>query len=310
MVTPTQGTLLLLLGTLALGGTSLLIATVDADPLSLAALRCLLAVPLLLPLVLWELRRVNRFEALPRRTLVGAAAAGLALGVDYSFWNSSIQLVGPGIATVLLNIQLVLLPLIAWIVDRIRPMKQLRVIIPVMVAGIVLTANAVQALHSGQLQLRGVLYGLAAGTGYAIYLSVIRRTAPAKTKPAPFSVLTVVCLFAGIAAALAALVSSRWTWPATGDDWTSVLILALVGQVLVFWCLNVGMTGISETAMSTLLLLPGVFATVSASLFLSHLPSLSQLAGCALIIAGAWWASAASHRHSRLASSESPESRH
>lgn len=298
MVTPLKGTLLLIFGTLALGGTSLLISTLRADPLSIAALRCLLAVPMLLPLVLWELRRVRRSEALPRRTLIGAAVAGVALGVDYSFWNSSIQMVGPGIATVLLNIQLVMLPLIAWAVDRVRPMPQLAVIIPVMLAGVALTAGTLEALGAGQLQLRGVLYGLAAGAGYAIYLAVIRRTAPPTVKPAPFSVLTVVCLSAGAAAATAALVTGRWTWPATGEDWGGMLALAFIGQLVVFWCLNVGMTGISETATSTLLLLPGVFAVALAALLLGDLPTWGQLAGCALIIGGAWWASLASHRRS------------
>lgn len=296
MVTPVQGTLLLILGTFALGGTSLLISTVDADPLSIAALRCLLAVPMLLPLVVWELRRVRREEALPRRTLIGAAVAGLALGVDYSFWNASIQLVGPGIATVLLNIQLVILPLIAWTVDRARPMPQLAAIVPLMITGVALTAGAAEALSSGEVQLRGVLYGLAAGAGYAIYLAVIRRTAPATVKPAPFTVLTVVCLSAGAAAGVAALVSGHWTWPATGGDWSSMLALAFVGQLVVFWCLNVGMTGISETATSTLLLLPGVFALALATLLLGDLPDVGQLFGCALIIAGAWWASLASRR--------------
>lgn len=298
MVTPLKGTLLLIVGTLALGGTSLLISTVEADPISIAALRCLLAVPMLLPLVLWELRRVRREDALPRRTLIGAAVAGLALGVDYSFWNSSIHLVGPGIATVLLNIQLVLLPLIAWTVDRVQPMPQLAAIVPLMLTGVLLTAGAAESLRSGELQLRGVLFGLAAGAGYAIYLAVIRRTAPPTVKPAPFSVLTVVCLSAGAAAAVAALISGRWTWPATGGDWGGMLTLAFVGQLVVFWCLNVGMTGISETATSTLLLLPGVFAVALAALLLGELPDPGQLIGCALIIGGAWWASLASRRRS------------
>ncbi|MDS2173040.1 DMT family transporter [Nesterenkonia sp. CL21] len=296
MVTPLKGTLLLLAGTFALGGTSLLISTIAADPLVIASLRCLLAVPMLLPLALWELRRVDRAASLPLRTVVGALVAGLALGIDYSFWNTSIGLVGPGIATVLLNIQLVALPLIAWLVERARPMPQLAAIIPLMLTGVAMTAGTFDV---GGVQLGGVLAGLAAGTAYAIYLAVIRRTAPATTKPAPFTVLALVCLSAGAAAGVGAVITGGAHWPAEPGTWGQLLALAFVGQVVVFWCLNVGMTGISETATSTLLLLPGVFALGLSSVLLRETPSPIQLTGCAVIILGAWWASLASHRRRR-----------
>ncbi|OSM43429.1 DMT family transporter [Nesterenkonia sp. PF2B19] len=296
MVTPLKGTLLLLAGTFALGGTSLLISTIAADPLVIASLRCLLAVPMLLPLALWELRRVDRAASLPRRTVIGALIAGLALGIDYSFWNTSIGLVGPGIATVLLNIQLVALPLIAWLVERARPMPQLAAIIPLMLTGVAMTAGTFDV---GGVQLGGVLAGLAAGTAYAIYLAVIRRTAPATTKPAPFTVLALVCLSAGAAAGVGAVITGDAHWPAEPGTWGQLLALAFVGQVVVFWCLNVGMTGISETATSTLLLLPGVFALGLSSVLLRETPSPIQLTGCAVIILGAWWASLASHRRRR-----------
>lgn len=293
MVTARKGTLLLLAGTFALGGSSLLISTIPADPAVIAALRCFLAVPMLLPMVLWELRRVDRPVALPRRTVVGALLAGVALGVDYSFWNTSIELVGPGIATVLLNIQLIALPLIAWLVERARPMRQLVLIIPLMLLGVALTAGTFDV---GGVQLGGVLAGLAAGTAYAIYLAVIRRTAPATPKPAPFTVLALVCLSAGAAASVAAVLTGGAHWPQEPSTWLKLLVLAFVGQVVVFWCLNVGMTGISETATSTLLLLPGVFALGLTAGLLRETPTPWQLLGCVVIILGAWWASYASHR--------------
>lgn len=293
MVTAAQGTLLLILGTLALGGTSLLISAIDVEPVTIAALRCLLAIPMLLPLVAWELRRVDRSSALPRKTIIGALIAGFALGIDYSFWNVSITMVGPGIATVLLNVQLIALPLIAWLVERARPMPQLFIIAPLMLGGVALTAGAFDV---GHLQLFGVITGLAAGTAYAVYLAVIRRTAPATTKPAPFTVLGLVCLSAGTASGATAGVTGRLSWPEGIEQWGGLLVLAFLGQVVVFWCLNVGMTGVSETATSTLLLLPGVFALTLSAVILGETPTPWQLLGCAAIIIGAWWASLAAHR--------------
>lgn len=304
MVTPAQGLLLLLFGTLTLGGMPLVVAWVDVEPLTLAALRCLLSLPVLLPLVLWELRRVDRSLALPRRTMIGAAVAGAALGADYSLWNFSISLIGPGLATVLLNIQLVILPFIAWLLEGTRPMRQLALIVPLMLAGVGLAAGAFDALLPGSsggadIQLRGVLLALLAGCGYATYLAVMRRTSPSTPRPAPFTVLAIACLSAGTAALGASLVTGRFELPGTAPDWGGVLVLAVIGQVLAFICLNIGMVSVHETAASTILLLPGVFAVVLGAALLQDIPTAWQLAGCVLIILGAWWAVIASRRHYR-----------
>lgn len=301
MVTPLRGTLMLICGTAAMGASALLVSVIDADLIAIAALRCLLAVPMMLPMVLWELSRVDRSSALPRRTVIGALIAGLALGTDYVFWNFSIAEVGPGIATVLLNVQLIVLPLIAWAMEGTRPMPVLGLIIPVMFLGLVLVAGA---LDLGELRIGGVIFGLIAGTGYACYLAVIRRTAPATTKPAPFTVLALVGLSAGTAALIAGLVSGGMGLPATPADWGWLLLLAFLGQVVVYWFINTGMLGVQETVASVLLLLPGVFSLALAAVLLGDVPTPGQLIGCAIIILGAWWASAAAQRHQRRRAAE------
>ncbi|WP_310537294.1 DMT family transporter [Nesterenkonia flava] len=287
-----QGVILMLVGTLALAGSAAMISAIDAEPISTAAWRCLLAVPMLLPFALWELGRVERSAALPRATLVGAVVAGVAIGVDYSFYNTSILLIGAGIATVLINIQLVILPLIAWMVEGVRPMPALAWIVPLMLLGVALTAGAFDA---GSLNLTGVLAGLAAGTGYALYLAIIRRTAPPTLRPAPFTVLAIVCLSAGLVTLVAALASGRLTVP-QGTGWLWFLALAFVGQVVTYLCFNIAMTRVSETTSSTLMLLSAVFALGFGVVLFDQVPTLWQLLGCAMIIAGAWFASVRSAR--------------
>lgn len=283
----------MLLGSLAMAGSAAIIFNLGAEPMSVAAFRCLLAVPMLLPLVVWELRRVNRADALPRATVIGAAVGGVAIGVDYSFYNVSIGLIGPGLATVLINIQIVVLPVIAWALEGARPMKQLAVIVPFMMLGVAFAAGA---FGSEPLDWRGVLAGLAAGVGYAIYLAVIRRTAPSTLRPAPFSVLSIVCFTAGLTALVAAVVSGRFEAPAAGADWLWLLVLAFVGQVVVYLCFNIAMTGLSEIMASTLMLTAPVFAVGLGALLFSDIPTWAQLLGCAMIIAGAWWTAAARRR--------------
>ncbi|MCH8569864.1 DMT family transporter [Nesterenkonia sp. AY15] len=296
MMTPARGVALMVVGTLAMAASAAMISAIEGEPLSVAAWRCLLAVPMLLPLAAWELLRRRGRAKLSRRTLVGALIAGVALGVDYSFYNTSINMIGPGIATVLINVQVVILPLIAWAMEGVRPMRQLALIIPLMLAGVALTAGA---LDLGNVQLAGVLAGLAAGTGYALYLAIIRRTAPKESrrhKSAPFTILSLVCLSAGVTTALAATGLGRLEVPEGLGGWGAMLALAFVGQVLTYLCFNVAMTAISETASSTLMLLSAVFAVALAAVLFADIPSAWQLMGCAMIIGGAWWTAAAARR--------------
>ncbi len=49
MISPARGVLLMLVGTLAMAASAVIIAGIDSEPMSVAAWRCLLACPMLLP---------------------------------------------------------------------------------------------------------------------------------------------------------------------------------------------------------------------------------------------------------------------
>ncbi len=278
----------MLLGTFSLAAAALMISAFGADPLSTAAWRCLLAVPMLAPVVVWELRRTEVRAALPPRTVILAVLAGTALGVDYGFYNTSILLIGAGLATVLINIQIVVVPLLAWLIEGTRPPKLMLAVAPAMLLGVALAGGA---FDPGPLQWGGVLAGLAAGVGYALYLSIIRRSAPTAVRPAPCAVLTLVCLSAGLTTLVAALLSGRLQAPENLTDLAWFAAIALIGQVITYLCFNIAMTSLPENLTSALQLLTAVFALILGAALLGQIPTVWQLAGCGLIIAGAWAAS-------------------
>ncbi|WP_262402439.1 EamA family transporter [Actinomadura sp. CNU-125] len=86
-----------------------------------AFFRCALAMPVLLALALRERRRRGRAAGGGLDVL-----AGVLLGVDLVLWGASIGLVGAGIATVLVNVQVVVVPLLAAAVFRERPSRTSR----------------------------------------------------------------------------------------------------------------------------------------------------------------------------------------
>ncbi len=67
----------------------------------------------LLVVVAWAERR--RYGPLPRRAVVLAAIAGIFFAGDLTFWHHAIEYVGAGLATVLGNLQILVVGVVAWL---------------------------------------------------------------------------------------------------------------------------------------------------------------------------------------------------
>src|SRR4051794_33157096 len=135
--------------------------------------RSLLSMPILVPLALSE----RRYAATPRprhsRTM--ALGAGVLLAGDVLLWNEGIANSGAGIATVIVNAQVVLVPLLGWIFLRERPRPAFAAIVPVMLAGLVLAGGIVGASASGRDPVLGAVYSMAAALCYAGFLFLLRQ---------------------------------------------------------------------------------------------------------------------------------------
>jgi drug/metabolite transporter (DMT)-like permease len=111
---PTAPRLLLVTGALCLSGSVIFVKLADVDFATAAFLRCAIALVVLVPFALAERRRHARRT---RHCSATASPAGLCLGIDYSMWTAGILDVGAGIATVLVNVQVLAFPLLAGVFD-------------------------------------------------------------------------------------------------------------------------------------------------------------------------------------------------
>ena len=100
-----------LAGALAISFSGILFRVAHVSPTTGAFFRCLYALPVLWPLAVWEDRRYGP-RPLKQRAL--AWIAGLLFAVDLVAWHQGIEEVGAGLATVLGNLQVVLVGLLAW----------------------------------------------------------------------------------------------------------------------------------------------------------------------------------------------------
>jgi len=228
------------------------------------------------------LREDRRYEPRPSRRL--AIPAGIFFAADLVFWHYAIADVGAGLATVLGNLQVVVVPVIAWLVLSERIQARLLAALPLVCSGIVLISGVLETGAYGDDPLRGVVFGILTGLTYAGFILVLRHGSADLRRPAgplfdTTAVATVVAAIAGLAIGEVDLAPS---WPAHG--W--LLVLALTSQVLGWLLITVSLPRLPAALTSVTLTIQPVASVLLGVVLLREAPSALQLAGVACILAG------------------------
>jgi len=103
-----------------------------------------------------------------------AFARGVILGIELAFWHKSIALIGVGLATVLANVQVVVVATVAWVLYGERPGIGTFAIIGGILMGVALTSGLARPDAYGSAPVAGVALGAFAGGCYAIFLLMFR----------------------------------------------------------------------------------------------------------------------------------------
>jgi drug/metabolite transporter (DMT)-like permease len=270
-----------LLGACAIAFSSILVRLSHASPSTAAIFRAVYALPLLAVLASFERKRNG---PRPWRTRKPAVISGVFLAADLILWHHSIEDVGAGLATVLANIQVVLIPLVAWAVLSERPGRRVLTALPLALIGVVLISGALEHGAYGRAPGAGALYGLGAGVAYVGFLLFYRRGGADLRRPVgPLfdATLTtaVCCVVAGVVIGDARLVP---TWPSAG--WLAVL--ALTSQILGWLLIGVSLPRLPAALTSVLLTVQPVGSVALAAVIFGESPSALQLFGVVLVLAG------------------------
>ena len=268
-------------GAACIAASATLVRLADVAPATAATFRCLYALPVLGLLMMREDRRFGRRPARQRWV---AAAAGVFFAVDLVLWHHAIAAVGAGIATVLGNLQVVIVGFVAWWLLGERPSGRLVAAVPVVLVGVMLISGVVGADAYGENPGLGVLFGVGTSIAYAGFLLVLRHGARDLRRLAgPLFDATAV---AAVVSALLGPVSGGLdlvpSWPAHG--W--LVLLALSSQVLGWLLISVSLPRVPAALTSVILLLQPVASVLLAAVVLAERPSPAQLLGCVVVLAG------------------------
>jgi drug/metabolite transporter (DMT)-like permease len=280
-----------LLGAVAIAFSSILVRLSHASPSTAAIFRCAYALPVLGLLAWVEDRRYGDRSWGERRI---AILAGLFFTADLILWHHAIDDVGAGLATVLANVQVVLVPLVAWAVLAERPGSRVLAALPIALIGVLLISGALESGAYGRNPARGAAFGLGAGIAYVGFLLLLRRGGADLRRPAgplfdATATATVGCVVVGLIIGEADLVPH---WPGAG--W--LITLALTSQVLGWLLIASSLPRLPAALTSLLLCVQPVGSVILAAIIFSESPSALQLLGVALVLGAVLTATAPTGR--------------
>jgi drug/metabolite transporter (DMT)-like permease len=273
-------------GAVTIAFSAILVRLSHASPSTAAVFRCAYALPVLALLAGLERRR---FGPRTRRDLALSVAAGAFFAADLIFWHHAIGDVGAGLATVLGNLQVVLVGVLAWLLLGERAETRVLAAIPVVLAGVVLISGAVGHGAYGRDPARGVIFGIFTGLTYAGFILILRHGNNDLRRPAGplFEATLAATAFAAIAGIAIGDVSFVPSWPTHG--WLA--LLALSSQVLGWLLISISLPRLPAALTSVLLTIQPVGSVLLGIAIFSESPSGAQAAGVVVVLAGVTLAS-------------------
>lgn len=270
-----------LLGAFCIAFSGIFYRFAEVSPSTATVFRSLYGLPILILVAMLEQRR---YGPMSRRTIYLAIIAGVFFAGDLLTWHHAVDAVGAGLATVLGNMQVLVVGFVAWVVLGERPPRPVIAATPVVLIGAVLISGVIGTGAYGANPPSGVGLGTATALFYAGYLLVIRRGTTDIRRPAgPVAIATastmVVALLVGLIIGDLNLVPS---WPSHG--W-----LALVGitsQSVGYLLISMSLPRLPAAMVSIILLAQPVATVILARVLLTEIPSAFQFGGVLLIVGG------------------------
>jgi drug/metabolite transporter (DMT)-like permease len=271
---------LALLGIIGISFSAVFVRMASVSPVTAAFYRAAYAVPVLALVS----ARTGAGEPRSARARALAAASGLLLALDLALWHQAIALIGVGLATVVANVQVVFVAVLAWALYGDRPSARMVAIVIAVLAGLALTSGLNRPDAYGASPALGTLLGAGAGACYAGFLLTF-RAANRRLAPTAGPLLD-----STIGTAAGALLLSpvdpgfAFTIHLPAHAW--LLALALVSQAFGWFLIATALPRLPALETSILLLVQPVFSLLWGVVFFAEYLSAVQWTGAAIVLAG------------------------
>jgi drug/metabolite transporter (DMT)-like permease len=280
MMNERKGLLLLLAGAVMISFSAVFVKLAHVGPTTAGFYRMLFGGLLLLIIVV--ARRGTLFES--SRMFILAGICGLAFAVDLTLWHRSIHYVGPGLSTLLANLQVFFLAAYGILVLGERLSWRLSVSIPLAVVGLIMIIGVDFAAMGPQYQL-GVLFGILTAMAYASYLLTLRKLRTESNQTSSFASITVISLISALLLGLSAIPAGESL--IIPDSRTAAILIAygFFGQVAGWMLIAKGLPYVDASRAGLVLLLQPALSFVWDILFFHRPTTVAQAVGATLALA-------------------------
>ncbi|HYZ66935.1 MAG TPA: DMT family transporter [Mycobacterium sp.] len=272
----------LAIGAISLSASAALLGLAATTAATATTARCSLAVPVVAALAVKERQRKG---ALDTRGYLSAIVCGVLFSADMVLWTQSIPEVGAGLSTVLVNTQVAIVPVLAWLIDREPIPTRFRWALPAILVGVLLAGGIFEHGVSGTDPTMGTIHAVAAAVCYSGFLFLLRRGGRGGQ---PLQTYVVVLTSAAAVAVAVGLLGNGIDitpgWATAG--W--LILVTITGQLLGWLLVAFFTPKLPSEVTSALLMLMPVGAIVLGALILGERPSPLQLAGCALVLVASY----------------------
>ena len=226
----------------------------------------------------------GRLNLITPRILKWGLVGGLFYAGDFFFWHRCIGYVGPGLATMLGNFQVIPLTLLSVILLKERITWLQFTAIPLALAGLYLMVGVQWDTFSVDFRM-GVYFGLLTALFYALYLFSLKY-ALAEVRADPLVIAATVAVITGtILGSLAVAEGESFVIPSL-KSLAAISALALFCHALGCFLIARGMQSVSGAVIGLILLLQPVLSYTWDILFFAKPVVWIELAGVGAALAG------------------------
>lgn len=271
----------LLLGAVLISFAGVWVALTAASPTTAAFYRMVFAG---IALVLWVSWR-REWERPDAALVLVLATAAAAFGLDLFFWHQSIRLVGPGLATLVVNFQVFVLALAGVVFFGERPGWRLAVAIPAALIGLALIVGPERWSAGGDFR-HGVILALLAALSYAGYILALRhsRAPGGATRGSALVNMAVLCFFCAVVLGLLCLYEGESLAIPTGTDAGILVVYGLTAQVAGWVLISRALERVPASRVGLVLLLQPTLAFIWDVWFFDRGVSLQEAVGAGIAL--------------------------
>lgn len=213
--------------------------------------------------------------------LLGLAALFIAL--DMWFYHRSIQLIGPGLSTLIANFQVFVMAAAGFVILRQLPSRQQLIAIPLAFLGLSLIVgvdwNSLPENHR-----LGIVFGLGAAVTYAGYLLSMRRSRRDSRNRVPSREIAVISLLGAAMLGAAAVVEGESLVISNANDAAWLLCYGVLSHGIGMMFIASSLPHVTTTQAGLALLLQPTLSFVWDVVFFARPMSATQLVGATVAL--------------------------